>query len=113
LALRSTGVVLVLTTIPVDLDADGFAKALVDSRVAACVSVLAPMSSVYRWQGSVETASERQVVIKTTSARLDALERRIGELHPYEVPELLVVPVSGGGAAYLAWVAAEAGEGEA
>ena len=75
-------------------------------RLAACVSVFPPMASTYRWEGRTESANERQVVIKTTRARLDALERRIAELHPYEVPELLVLAVSGGGAGYLAWLEA-------
>ena len=73
--------------------------------LAACVSVLPPMRSVYRWQGAVEAAGERQLVIKTTAARLDELERRLLELHPYDVPEFVVIPITSGSAAYLSWLA--------
>jgi len=109
LALQSTDVVLVLTTLPLELDADAFAHTLVAERLAACVSVLPPMSSTYRWQGTIESASERQTLVKTTTGCLEALERRIANLHPYEVPEVLVLPVSGGAASYLAWLGGEVG----
>lgn len=111
MALQPTNVVLVLTTIPLDLDADHFARTLVAERLAACVSVMAPMASTYHWQGAIEAANERQVIVKTTAERVTAIERRLANLHPYDVPELLVLPVSGGGAAYLDWVAGEAGKG--
>ncbi|MBA3271976.1 MAG: divalent-cation tolerance protein CutA [Acidobacteria bacterium] len=97
-------VVLVLTTFPTDHDPVALARALVDERLAACVNVLPPMSSVYRWEGKVEQATEHQLIIKTTSARVQSLKRRLSDLHPYEVPELLVVPVSDGAALYLRWV---------
>ncbi len=96
--------VLVLTTFPADGDAGAFAKTLVDERLAACVNVLPPMQSVYRWKGSVETASERQVLIKTKAANVAALESRVKELHPYDVPEFLVLNIATGGLAYLAWL---------
>lgn len=112
MARQETDALLVLTTIPLDLDADAFSGALLAARLAACVSVFPPMVSTYRWQGQVESAGERQVVIKTTRPRLEALERRISELHPYDVPELLVLSVSGGGASYLAWLSAAVGEDE-
>jgi periplasmic divalent cation tolerance protein len=96
--------VLVLTTLPVDHDADQFARALVEERLAACVSVLLPMRSTYTWQGVIENAEERQVVIKTVKTRLQVLQARIRELHPYDVPEFLVVPVVDGNADYLAWL---------
>jgi periplasmic divalent cation tolerance protein len=82
------------------------ARSLVEEGLAACVNVLPPMQSVYRWQGNVEEATERQLVIKTTVERAKALEKRLLELHPYEVPEIVFVPVSGGSTAYLAWLAA-------
>ena len=97
-------VVLLLTTLPVDADADAFASALVDERLAACVSVLPEMRSVYRWQGAVERAAERQLLVKTTRGRITAIAARLRTLHPYDVPELLVVPACDGGEAYLAWV---------
>jgi periplasmic divalent cation tolerance protein len=97
-------VVLVLTTLPIDADADAFAAALVEERLAACVSVLADMRSVYRWQDAVERAAERQVLVKTTKDRVPALTARVRTLHPYDVPELLVVDTCGGDESYLAWV---------
>jgi periplasmic divalent cation tolerance protein len=64
------------------------------------------MTSVYRWQGEMQRDTERQLVIKTTRPRLDALEARLHDLHPYDLPECLVLPVDGGSPAYLAWVRA-------
>lgn len=100
-------VVMLLTTVPEEFDVANLARVLVGERLAACVSVLAPMPSVYRWNGRVETATERQVLMKTTRARVAALEARLNALHPYDVPELLVLPVDGGGTAYLDWVRRE------
>ena len=93
-----------LTTIGSETDALPLAKALVDERLAACVNVLPAMISIYRWKGSVEQEKEHQIVIKTTADRLPALEARLRQLHPYELPEFLVLDPCGGGAAYLAWV---------
>jgi periplasmic divalent cation tolerance protein len=95
---------LVLTTFPADGDAEGFARTLVEERLAACVSLLPPMQSVYRWKGEVETAVERQLVIKTKAANVAALEERVKALHPYDVPEFLVLSVDAGSAAYLTWL---------
>jgi periplasmic divalent cation tolerance protein len=103
-------VVLVLSTAPAapgDDTAEQIARTLIDERLAACVNVHAPMVSIYRWKGAVEKDNERQLVIKTTRAALPALEKRLRELHPYELPELIVVSTSGGSEQYLAWVAAE------
>lgn len=97
-------VVIVLTTLPADADATAAARALVTARLAACVSIAGGMVSVYRWQGSVEESPERQLVIKTTRGRVPGIGAWLAEHHPYEVPELLVLPVDGGGDAYLAWV---------
>ena len=96
--------VLVLTTLGSDADAAALAHTLVEERLAACVNVLPPMTSVYRWEGSVEHESERQIIIKTTRARVDALAARLRTLHPYEVPEFLVIGVNDGAEAYLAWL---------
>ena len=98
--------VIVLTTLPADHHAPTFARALVDEGLAACVSVLPAITSIYRWQGAVSDDSETLAIIKTTVARRDALAERLVALHPYEVPELLELPVHGGHAPYLAWVAA-------
>lgn len=97
-------IVLVLTTIGSDADAPALARTLVEERLAACVNVLPVMTSVYRWKGQVEQDGEQQIVIKTTAERVAALEARLRELHPYELPEFVVLPAGGGSAAYLAWV---------
>jgi periplasmic divalent cation tolerance protein len=97
-------VFLVLTTLPADADAVDFGRRLVEERLAACVSVLGSLRSVYRWKDAIEEAREQQLVIKTDASVLDALKRRLGALHPYDLPELLVVPVNDGGEAYLTWV---------
>ena len=109
-------VVLVLTTVAADADGAALARTLVDERIAACVNVLPPMTSVYRWKGQVEQDREQQIVIKTTRDKLVALETRMRELHSYELPEFLVIDAAGGSDAYLAWVgestfAARAGSG--
>jgi periplasmic divalent cation tolerance protein len=96
--------VIVLTTLPVSADASAFARTLVGERLAACVAVYAGMQSIYRWKGSVEEDGERQLVIKSTKDRLPALEARVAALHPYDVPEWLVIEPSGASAAYLAWL---------
>lgn len=100
-------VVLVLTTVPDAARGETIARALVDGRLAACVNVCAPMTSLYRWKGVVERDVEHQLVIKTTPDRVAAIEARLAELHPYELPEFLVLPVAHGSAAYVEWVAAE------
>src|SRR5919106_5294346 len=99
-----TDLVIVLTTMPDDDRADELARALVDERLAACVNVLGPMSSTYRWRQTVEHEAERQLVIKTARHRVPALKQRIRELHPYELPELIVIPIEDGSDAYLQWV---------
>jgi periplasmic divalent cation tolerance protein len=95
--------ILILTTMPDDDRVDTLARMLVDERLAACVNVHGPMTSTYRWMGSVEREAERQVVIKTTRARLKDLEARLRTLHPYELPELVVLDAKAGDA-YGAWV---------
>ena len=96
--------VIVLTTLGVDTDASALARTLVEERLAACVNVLAPMTSTYRWKETIEQDREQQLVIKTTAARVPALEARLRDLHPYELPEFLVLPVTTGSEAYLRWV---------
>jgi len=80
------------------------ARALVDERLAACVQALPGMTSTYRWHGEVRVDTEVLLLVKTVPARLDALKARIAALHPYEVPELLVLEATGGAPAYLAWL---------
>jgi len=96
--------VIVLTTLPADADAAAIADALVEARVAACVNVLPEMQSTYRWQGTVEHDSERQLVIKTSRQRVDVLWERLRDLHPYDVPEFVVIPIVDGNQAYLNWI---------
>ena len=96
--------VVVLTTLPADADAAAFGAALVEERLAACVNLLAPMESIYRWEGRVDRDSERQVVIKTARPRLVALWERVRALHPYDVPEFIVLPIVDGNDAYLRWI---------
>jgi periplasmic divalent cation tolerance protein len=98
------GAVLVLTTVPDGLDAEALARTLVEERLAACVNILPAMASVYRWDGRVEQAVERQLVIKTSLERVATLRPRLLDLHPYDVPEFLVVGVAGGSEAYLSWL---------
>ena len=100
----SPGAVIVLTTVAAGTDATMLARTLVAERLAACVNVLPPMRSVYRWEGGVDEEQEHQLVIKTTERRVAALSARVHALHPYEVPELIVIRVSDGSDEYLRWV---------
>jgi periplasmic divalent cation tolerance protein len=96
--------VIVLTTWPVDRDPADLARWLVDERLVACVNVLPEMRSFYRWEGRVHDEHERQVLMKTSTDRLAALERRLHELHPFDVPEFLVLDVRSASDAYGRWV---------
>jgi uncharacterized protein involved in tolerance to divalent cations len=96
--------VLVWTTIGKTADGGGMASILVTERLAACVNVLPEMESFYRWKGQVETDHERQLIMKTTVARVPALRARVRDLHDYEVPEFIVMPIVGGSDAYLNWI---------
>ena len=98
---------LVITNMPDATSAEAMARHLVDVRVAACVNVLAPCRSFYRWQGAIETADETPVLIKTTTERYSDLEAAIRSRHPYELPEIIAVPVTAGLPGDLAWVADE------
>jgi periplasmic divalent cation tolerance protein len=98
-----TELILVLTTMPDDGRADQLARTLVDEGLAACVNVHGPMFSTYRWKGEVTREAERQVVIKTTRASLAALQTRLRALHPYELPEFMVLSAEAS-APYAAWV---------
>ncbi len=98
---------LVLTNLPDAASARILADHLVTARLAACVNILAPCRSVYRWQGAIEDAEEVPLLIKTTTDRYAELEAAIRAGHPYELPEIVAVPLSRGLPAYLAWVATE------
>jgi periplasmic divalent cation tolerance protein len=95
--------ILILTTMTDDDRADALARTLVAERLAACVNVHGPMTSTYRWKGSVEREAERQVVIKTTRGRLKDLEARLRTLHPYELPEFVVLDANAS-QAYTGWI---------
>jgi periplasmic divalent cation tolerance protein len=98
---------LVITNLPDRASAETLAVKLVEERVAACVNVLSPAHSVYRWKGAVETAEEYPLLIKTSEDRYPDLEQAIRAGHPYELPEIIAVPVGHGLPAYLDWVKAE------
>ena len=98
---------LVLTNLPERAAAERLAGLLVEKRLAACVNILAPCRSVYRWQGAVQHDEEHPMLIKTTAERYPALEQALRSGHPYELPEIIAVPIERGLPAYLQWVAAE------
>jgi periplasmic divalent cation tolerance protein len=100
-------ILLVITNLPDAESAERLARKLIESRVAACVNQLAPCTSIYRWQGDIETATEVPLLIKTTRAVYPRLEKLIREAHPYELPEIIAVPVDAGFPAYLNWVKEE------
>ena len=102
--MKPNDVLVILCNTPDAACAATRARALVERRLAACVNVLAPCQSVYRWQGKVEEATEVPLLIKTTATHYAALEAALRELHPYEVPEIIALPVSAGLPAYLDWV---------
>ncbi len=99
--------ILVVTNLPDREAALKLAHKLVESRLAACVNVMAECTSVYRWKGKIETASEVPVFIKTLKAHFPQLEQMVRKYHPYELPELITVPISDGLKAYLEWLATE------
>jgi periplasmic divalent cation tolerance protein len=101
---------LVLTNLPDRAAAERLADALVERRLAACVNILAPCRSVYRWNGAVQRDEEHPMLVKTTADRYAALEAAIRAGHPYELPEIIAVPVERGLPAYLQWVQEETGE---
>jgi periplasmic divalent cation tolerance protein len=95
---------LVISNLPDRASAEKLAHALIDKRLAACVNILSPCRSVYRWEGKIEDAEEFPVLIKTTRERYPALEAAIRAGHPYTVPEIIAIPLAGGLPAYLDWV---------
>ena len=100
--------VLVLTTLPDADSARQLARSLVEDRLAACVTIGAPVESMYHWRGAIETAAEVPVTVKTRAALFDQVAAAIRSRHPYELPEILAVPIIDGSPAYLAWIDAEA-----
>jgi periplasmic divalent cation tolerance protein len=109
----ASSVVIVLTTLPADADAAVLARQLIGERLAACVNALPVMTSIYRWEGAVQEEHERQLVIKTSAARLEALQARLHALHPYQVPEFIVLPTAGASRKYAQWVDESVAQDEA
>jgi periplasmic divalent cation tolerance protein len=101
--------VIAFCTCPDEASAERIASALVEARLAACVSRIAGVTSTYRWQGKVCRDNEQLLMIKTTRERFDALREHIVALHPYELPEVIAVDIALGHAAYLAWIGTETG----
>ncbi len=100
-----TNTILVMVTCGSAKEAKRIARRLVDARLAACVNIsAAPVQSIYRWKGKVETAKEVLLVVKTTQKRFSALEREIRRLHSYDTPEIIALPIVGGSRAYLRWI---------
>jgi periplasmic divalent cation tolerance protein len=102
-----TAVRVVFVTVPDNEVAKKIARTLVEERLAACVNILPPITSVYRWEGKIEEGPEILLMIKTVNERLATLFSRIKELHPYKVPEAIALPVDAGLPAYVQWVVAE------
>lgn len=101
----ATGPVLLLSTVGKREDAEKIAGALVGERLAACVNVVPGLVSTYRWKGAVEKDEELLLLIKTRAERVEELGARLRALHPYELPELIVLPIAAGHGAYLDWIA--------
>jgi periplasmic divalent cation tolerance protein len=99
----------VVTTTERREDAERIARMLVEERLAACVQVSGPITSIYRWRGQIETAQEWRCLAKTRQGLYEAVERAIRRIHPYEVPEIVALPIVAGSAGYLAWVEGETG----
>ena len=95
---------IVLTTAGSREEAEKIAHALVERHLAACVNIVGPIHSVYRWRGKVESANEHLLLIKTTAARFDAVATAIRELHSYDLPECIELAIESGSAEYLEWI---------
>lgn len=106
----SSCILLILTSFPDETSAKKLAEILVEQRLAACVNILQPCTSIYRWQEKIETADEIPVLIKTTRQRYQAVEQEIKSQHPYELPEVIAVPLDSGLSTYLQWVIHETTE---
>ncbi len=104
---ETTNIILVQTNLPDQACAENMARHLITARLAACVNILAPCASIYHWQGKIESVTEIPLLIKSTAQHYAAIEAAIRELHPYELPEIVYVTVSGGLPAYIQWVEQE------
>jgi periplasmic divalent cation tolerance protein len=102
-----TDALVVLVTTPTPERAAEIARAVVEERLAACGNVVPGLRSIYRWDGAIQDEGEALLILKTTRAKFEALRERVLALHPYQVPEVIALPVEAGSAPYLAWIAAE------
>jgi len=100
-----TKAIVVFITTPVN-ESGKIARILVDERLAACVNIISEIRSIYRWQGKIEDESESLLIVKTTPERMNDLKSRVLELHPYDVPEIIALPVADGLQKYLNWISA-------
>ena len=98
------GALVVVTTLPDEAAGERLASLLVEKRLAACVNISAPLTSIYRWQGKIEREREVMLTIKTTAKRYRAIEETIKNSHPYELPEVIALPITDGSTDYLAWI---------
>jgi periplasmic divalent cation tolerance protein len=110
-SLNAVSYLMAVTTAPSEEAATKLVRSLVERRIIACGTILSGATSIYRWKGAVETAAEVVVLMKTTASRWEALKQELPRLHPYEVPELLALPVAGGHQPYLDWLSAETNDG--
>ncbi len=101
---------MVLCNCPDEASADRLAQGVIEARLAACVNRLAPVQSVYRWNERIEIATEVPLLIKTTASRYEAVQAWLQAAHPYDIPEIIALPLAAGLPAYLAWIAQEVGE---
>lgn len=107
MALAKSEIVVVLVTVPGIKDGNRISRAILTLRLAACVTVIPSVQSLYRWKGKIVQGKEAMLFVKTTRARYKRLERKVVELHPYEVPEIIAVPLACGLPLYVEWVVSE------
>ena len=105
-----TDALIVFVSVPSRADGERIAEALVGEQLAACVNVIGPIRSIYRWQGEICRDDEHLLLIKTTRARYAALEARVKALHSYDLPEVVALPIEMGSAAYLDWIKGVTGD---
>jgi periplasmic divalent cation tolerance protein len=95
---------IVLTTVETREEGQKIARGLVERRLAACVNIIGPIESIYRWKGAVDGAEEYLLIIKTTAEAFSAVHQTIAEMHSYELPECVEIPIEGGSEEYLGWI---------